>query len=133
MTPTSFNERLPRFSPDGRWLAYLSDETGADEVYVQSYPDPAKRWRVSTDGGESPAWAQGAELFYVNGDRMMMVTMGDRPSVPRVLFEAPLPDQFAGSPDGQRFLMIQRASPTHINVVLDWFEELKRRVPAGRR
>ena len=78
---------------------------------VQSYPDPAKRWRVSTDGGESPAWAHGAELFYVNGDRMMMVTMGDRPSVPRVLFEAPLPDQFAGSPDGQRFLMIQTRQP----------------------
>ena len=116
----------------------------APEVYVQSYPVTGRRWQVSTGGGQDPTWARdGRELFYRNGQKMMSVQIDRgadlRPSTPRLLFEGdyvfgePVID-FDVHPDGQRFLMIQPSRPdppvTHINIVLNWFEELKRRIPA---
>ncbi len=139
----------PRFSPDGHWLAYISNESGSSEVYVQPYPGPGGRWQISTDGGKEPVWnPNGRELFYRNGNKMMAVEIatqhGFSPGKPRMLFEG----QYAMGPattsnydvssDGQRFLMVkptdqEQAPPTQINVVLNWFEELKRRVPSGTK
>src|SRR5712692_774487 len=146
---TPFDETLPRFSPDGHWLAYISDESGRYEIYVQPYPGPGGKWQISTEGGTAPVWnPNGRELFYRSGDKMMAVDIATQPGfaagTPRMLFEgpyepAPVPiDNYDVSPDGQRFLMIKpseqaQAAPTQINVVLNWFEELKRRVPAGKK
>jgi eukaryotic-like serine/threonine-protein kinase len=146
---TSFNESAPRFSPDGRWLAYISDESGRFEIYVQPYPGPGGKWQISTEGGREPAWnPNGRELFYRSGDKMMAVDIITQPGFaagkPRVLFEGPyLPTplttpNYDVSPDGQRFLMLKpveqaQAAPTQINVVLNWFEELKQKVPTGKK
>jgi Tol biopolymer transport system component len=144
---TPFNEGAPRFSPDGRWLAYTSDESGRYEVYVQPYPGPGGKWLISTEGGTEPVWNRnGRELFYRAGDKMMAVDIATQPGFsagnPRMLFDGPYalspaaPPNYDVSPDGQRFLMLKPveqagAAPTQINVVLNWTEELKRLVPTG--
>jgi serine/threonine-protein kinase len=146
---TPFNESVPSFSPDGRWLAYISDESGHFEVYVQPYPGPGGKWQISTDGGTEPVWdPNGRELFYRSGDKIMAVDIATQPGFaagkPRMLFEGPYlptPATFPNydvSPDGKRFLMLKpteqaQAAPTQINVVLNWFEELKQKVPAGKK
>ena len=141
---TPFNETVPAFSPDGRWLAYASDESGRYEIYVRPYPGPGGKWQISTAGGEQPVWnPNGRELFYRSGDKMMAVEIATEPGFaagkPRVLFEGPYATQstypdYDVSPDGQRFLMLKPAAqaeegPTQINVVLNWFEDLKRLAP----
>jgi len=140
---TRFAELFARISPDGRWLAYASDESGRFEVYVQPFPGPGGKSQASTDGGTEPAWA-GRELFYRNGDKMMAVEVTPGPSFvaakPRMLFQGPFVRSVAGfrrydvAPDGKRFVMIQRpeveSGPPQINVVLNWVEELRER---GRR
>ncbi len=142
---TPFNEWQPRFSPDGRWLAYTSNESGSAEVYVQPFPSPGAKWKISTDGGTEPLWGPtGRELFYRNGDKMMAVSLETKPafavSNPRLLFDAPyahissdIPN-YDVAPDG-RLLMVrenqQKATVTQLNVVLNWFEQLKQR--AGER
>src|SRR4029077_11465276 len=74
LVQTKFNEGQPRFSPDGRWLAYLSDETGRNEVYVQPFPGSGHRVRTSTAGGEEPIWSRdGRELFYFKDADLMAV------------------------------------------------------------
>jgi eukaryotic-like serine/threonine-protein kinase len=146
---TRFNESAARFSPDGQWLAYISDESGRFEVYVQPYPGPGGKWQISTEGGAEPVWnPNGRELFYRRGDKMMAVDIATEPSfaagTPQMLFEgryelAPFPiANYDVSTDGERFLMLKpsespEAAPTQINVVLNWFEELKRRVPTGAK
>ena len=146
---TQFNESVPRFSPDGHWLAYISDESGRFEVYVQPYPGPGGKWQISTEGGTEPVWnPNGRELFYRNGNKMMAVDTATKPSFvadkPRMLFEGqyvPTPatsPNYDVTPDGQRFLMIKPSEPaqgvpTQINVVLNWFEELKQKVPVGKK
>jgi len=147
---TRFQEGGAQFSPDGRWLAYASNESGRPEIYLQPYPGPGGKTQISTDGGTEPAWNRnGRELFYRSGDRMMAVEVTAEPSLvvgrPRMLFEGRYGSSqfpFIGtaydpSPDGQRFLMVKESdqvtSATQINVVLNWFEELKRRVPAGTK
>jgi eukaryotic-like serine/threonine-protein kinase len=148
---TPFEEGVARFSPDGRWLAYVSNESGRPEIYVQPYPGPGGKWQVSIDGGTDPVWSRnGRELFYRTGNRMMAVetTMQPRFSAgkPRMLFEGPYFSDFATafsiqtvsydvSADGQRFLVVKAneaasRSAAQINVVLNWTEELKRRVPS---
>jgi Tol biopolymer transport system component len=146
---TPFNEADPRFSPDGRWIAYMSDESGRSEIYAQPYPGPGGKWQISTDGGTEPVWNRNErELFYRSGNKMMAVEITTQPNFalgnPRVLFEGPyvlatVPiSNYDVSPDGRRFLMVKpteqvQAAPTQINVVLNWFEELKRRVPTGTK
>ena len=141
---TAFGEGSPLFSPDSRWLAYVSNESGRDEIYVQPYPGPGGKWPISTEGGTEPVWSvDGRELFYRLGDKMMVVEVQSEPAFssgrPQLVFEEPyLRDRFGTSnydisPDGQRFLMIKAAEeepgPGQINVVTNWFEELKRLVP----
>jgi Tol biopolymer transport system component len=146
---TPFNESAARFSPDGRWLAYISDESGRWEIYVQPYPGPGGKWQISTEGGTEPTWNRnGRELFYRSGEKMMAVDIAVQPGFaagkPKVLFEGRYnaaqgaTPNYDVSPDGQRFLMIRpveqaQSAPTQINVVLNWFEELKQKVPAGKK
>jgi Tol biopolymer transport system component len=139
---TPFNERDAKFSPDGHWIAYSSDESGSDQIYVQAFPGPGGKWQVSADGGYGPTWAaNGRELFYRNGDTMMVVSVTTRPSFsampPRVLFEGKFEENnrresnYDVAPDGQHFLMIKASEaetgPTQLHLVVNWFEELKQR------
>jgi serine/threonine-protein kinase len=124
-----------RFSPDGHWLAYVSDETGRNEVYVQSFPNLGAKHPISNGGGTRPRWAHdGRELFYQNGNETMAVPIATQPifsaGAPRLLFSG-----YGGydvARDG-RFVMVQHArsdeGATQITLVQNWFEELKRRVP----
>jgi eukaryotic-like serine/threonine-protein kinase len=145
---TPFNEGAPSFSSDGRWLAYVSNESGRPEIYVQPYPGPGGKWQISTEGGTEPVWSRnGRELFYRSGDKMMAVDITTQPGFyagkPRMLFEGQyVPSPFTAptydvAPDGQRFLMLkaneQAQAPAQINVVLNWFEELKQKVPPGKK
>lgn len=145
---TPYEETAPKFSPDGRWLAYCSDETGQREIYVLPYPGPGGKWQISTEGGQEPVWnPSGRELFYRSGSKVMAVEIdtkfGFSAGKPKMLFDGPyLPTgasfpYYDVSPDVQRFLMLKPSepsqAPTQINVVLNWFEELKQKVPAGRK
>jgi Tol biopolymer transport system component len=145
---TPATEGAAAFSPDGHWLAYVSDESGRFEVYVQPYPGPGGKWQISTDGGTEPVWNRnGRELFYRSGNKMMAVDITVQPGFtvgkPRVLFEGsyvPTPatiPNYDVSPDGQRFLIVkedqQAKNLTQINVVLNWFEELRQKVPSGKK
>jgi serine/threonine-protein kinase len=124
------------FSPDGRWLAYDSRETGRSEIYVVSYPSRATKYQISTRGGRMPTWsARSGELFFLNADTMMVSRVstsgGFDWDAPRALFAEPdLADLMHGygvTADGRRFLVPTRnpdAAVTEINVVLNWFEEL---------
>lgn len=137
---TAFNEQDPQPLPDGRWMAYRSDESGRDEVYVQGFPVPGARTQISSDGGSEPVWARsGRELFYRNGDKVMVVAVEAgstfRAGLPRVLFEAQYDRVVWGqanydvSPDGRRFLMIKtevQPPSTELRLIVNWFAELLR-------
>jgi Tol biopolymer transport system component len=148
---TTAEERFPAFSPDGKWLAYVSDESGRPDVYIQPFPGPGPRVLVSPAGGIAPAWrGDGAELFYTvntGGVSMHAVSItatssGLSVGAPRRLFDG----QYAsGTPargydvtaDGQRFVFARTVSsrpPPSPQMVLveNWFEELRRLAPAGR-
>ena len=138
-----FREHAGTFSPDGRWLAYVSNESGVDEVYVRPYPGPGSAVIVSNRGGTEPVWARdGTELFYRKGDEMLAARVEKEPSfaarAAQVLFEGDYALGFGSpnydvSPDGQQFVMVRRAGEgeraLQINVVQNWLEELKRLVP----
>jgi serine/threonine-protein kinase len=144
-----FNETYPDFSPDGRLIAYTSDESGREEVYVRDFPGPGMKQQVSNQGGAQPLWARkGRQIFYLRGDQVWAVDVrtegGSATSKPRLLFEKPGYD--VGGPvrvydlsqDGQRFLMVnveqRKSTPiTEMILIQNWFEELKRLVPAGKK
>jgi dipeptidyl aminopeptidase/acylaminoacyl peptidase len=141
---TSYEETAPQFSPDGKWLAYSSDESGRREIFVQPYPGPGGKWQISNDGGQEPVWnPKGSELFFRSGKTIMAVNIetksGFSADKPRMLFEGgylPTAASFPYydvSPDGERFLMLkpveQASAPAQINIVLNWFEELKTKAP----
>ena len=134
-----FSQSQPRFSPNGRWIAYVSDESGRNEVYVTEYPASAAKYLISTTGGGNPLWSDNTEeLFYVRQNQVLVVAIGDQtefvPAPPEVLFEVEEVDfvTLTGvTSDGQRLLVgLSGTTPiTEINIVLNWFEELKERVP----
>ncbi len=144
LVQTDYEEAVARFSPDGRYLAYHSNEPGQYEVYVQPYPGVEGRRQVSSGGGIDPIWSPGGdELFYHNGPQVRaarietepVLTVGTR----RVVFEGSFLN-FPGpiydlAPDG-RFLLLESveeaSTSRHLNVVVNWFEELKRLVPVDR-
>jgi dipeptidyl aminopeptidase/acylaminoacyl peptidase len=139
---TAFNNRDPQISPDGHWMAYVSDETKRFEVYVQPFPPPGRKWQISSGGGSQPTWrADGKELFFVSGQKLQAVDMrlGKNFAIgtPHVLFEMRTHITTGGgknyvpSRDGQRFLInsLLDATASPINVVLNWQEEPKRLVP----
>ena len=141
---TEFAERDAEIFPDGRWMAYQSDQSGQDEVYVRPFPNVDDgQWQISTSGGEYPLWASnGRELFYVRRTALMTVPVQTgssfTPGTPEVIFEG---DYFTGAsrsydvtPDGQRFLMIKanvggEGPSSRVILVQNWFEELRRLVP----
>ena len=134
------NELEARLSPDGRWIAYVSNESGEREVYVQAFPEPRGRWMVSTRGGGNPLWSRdGKELFFVSSDGRLMavgVNAGDafKTSQPEPLFavslKGSLGSSFDVSPDGQRFLLNAQAETDTSNLgatlILNWPEVLQR-------
>jgi len=143
-----YSESQPQISPDGKWIAYVSDESGASEVYVRPFPEVNKgKAQVSTSGGGSPLWSPDArELYYRSGDAVMMVPVESgpafKPGKAAVLFQGTYSGGRAVSqvslwdisPDGKRFLMLKETDAAaeatrKINIVVNWFEELKQRVP----
>ena len=139
---TPSNETGPVFSPDGDWLAYRSNESGRQEIYVQPFPATGAKWQISTEGGEEAAWASSGEVFYRNGTKMMAVDIITEPTfshgTPKVLFEGSYylygpRATYDVTPDGQKFLMIKTGEQqvSELNVVQNWFEELKRLVPTN--
>jgi Tol biopolymer transport system component len=140
-----FNLAHPVLSPDGRWMAYDSDESGRVEVYVQSYPDPIqKRWKVSPSYGSEPLWTRGGrELVYRSGDSVLAVSMDlqrGQSGPPTLLFAGPYPDNpgftrprsYDASRDGERFLMTKLPTglpEPRVMVVENWFSELRAKVP----
>lgn len=141
---TAFAEGEAAFSPDGRWVAYASDQTGEFEVWVRPFPGPGSPTRVSPAGGHDPIWARsGRELFYQQGQKLMAAEVAGGETAlqfktPRMLFdggfipwEPNTPRSYDVSPDG-RFVMIE-PTPTYsqrFTVVVNWFEELRRRAAA---
>ena len=139
---SEFAENAAAISPSGRYIAYSSNESGQNEIYVRPFPNVDDgKWQISRDGGTEPVWApRGQELFYRNGQAMMVVGIKTEPTFtygsPEVLFTGnyltgPENQQYDIAPDGQQFLMIkqEQTGVSQINVVLNWFEELKERVP----
>jgi Tol biopolymer transport system component len=141
---TASNESQGQFSVDGKWLAYVSDESGRYEVYVQPIPSDGRRWPISTAGGTEPRWSRdGRELFYISGAQTLVavpvsIGAGFQPGPAHTLFEGvqtTLGGSYQPSPDGQGFLMLARAEgdatpgPPPITVALNWQERLKARVP----
>ena len=139
---TEANERNAKFSPNGRWIAYTSDESGINQIYVQSFPDSGGKRQVSTNGGYHLAWrSDGKEFFYISSDKKIMAVdvKTDGPTfevgTPKALFEVRVPSfnsaqaQFAVAADGQKFLVANTAgeiTSAPINVVLNWTADLKR-------
>jgi Tol biopolymer transport system component len=152
-----FNEAMPRVSPDGRWLAYISNESGRYEVYVRPFPGPGGRVQVSDGGGTEPVWApDGRRLFYRTGDRFVAATLTSAPAAGapaagapsltvagrRALFEGRYQSvvsvvaapSYDVSPDGTRFAVLRPATENReVVVVLDWLAEVRARVAAARR
>jgi len=145
---TSFNELMPDVSPDGRWLAYISDESGIFEIYVRPFPDiNAGRWQVSTGGGTEPLWARDGETLFYRGEEALMavpveIAQGFAAGNPEVVFEGSQYSVGLGfggrsydTVDGERFLMIRpfqdASSTTQFIVVLNWLRELERLVPTA--
>ncbi len=153
---TPFPEGGGKFSPDGKWVVYCSMESGKAEIYAQPWPGPGSKIQISSDGGMDPVWRRdGKEIFYRNGKKMMAVAVENlpvfKPGKPQALWEGDYmfgPSSGCGikgatttsydvSSDGQRFLMIretdQNMYATRIVVVLNWIEELKRKMADAAR
>ena len=145
---TPFNEFQAQISPDGRWIAYASDESGRWEVYVQSFPELGAKRAISSGGGSEPQWRRdGRELFYVTPDGTLMtvnVMAGStlQAGRPTPLFRTPIPitgemnsrrNHYVASPDGQRFL-VNAASDAQesITVLVNWTSRLRADRPAPR-
>jgi len=153
LVQTRFAEGSPKFSPDGHWIAYTSNESGRNEIYVQAYPGPGAKIQISVDGGTDAVWRpNGGELYYRDGDKMMVVQVNTKGSFqaskPTLLWRGhyalglgsqcgppgTTSSNYDVTADGQRFLMIENdeTAPAQINVVLNWTEELKRIIQTKR-
>jgi serine/threonine-protein kinase len=132
------DELAPTVSPDGRWVAYVSDQSGRDEIYVTSFPSPAGRVQTSDGGGTSPAWSSdGKELFYVEGNDLIAVQLAFDPSLRVVGREALFSGNFVQyrwqrqydvHPDGKHFVMLENPPRGDVEVITNWFSELEERM-----
>jgi hypothetical protein len=138
---TPFNERAIALTPDGRWLAYVSNETGTDEVYLRRPQQGSPRWRVSSGGGAAPRWARaGRELFFWAGDTLLVVPVGNE-AQPRVGQPSPvlvgrflsnaLAINYDVASDGGRIVLVQSdhegaEGGEEVHVVLHWAEHFQR-------
>ena len=144
LVQTRFNEHGPAISPDGGWLAYCSDESGREEIYIQRFPGTGDKRQVSTDGGREPVWSRsGDSLFYRSANRIFATSVSLSPAFaagrPTLIAEGDfVPSPIGGvpsydvSPDGRSVLIARESrqrAPSSIQVVLNWFEELKAKVP----
>ena len=137
-TTSNSHELMPSVSPDGRWLAYVSDETGAAEVYIRPFPGPGARYLVSASGGSEPRWApDGRQLFYRNGRKMLVARVSTVPALSvsgrDELFEGNYATNAAHqnydvTRDGQGFYMLQRDADVEVVIVLNWLTELRARL-----
>jgi Tol biopolymer transport system component len=137
---SQFAEVRARFSPDGKWFVYQSNESGDSEIYVRPFPGPGGQWQVSTNGGVEPRWSDdGREIFYLDATRNMVsvpVELGQtfEAGLPEILFEGRLfpvvqRNRYVASRDGQRFLTLSPMTGTAIpptTVVLNWHAGLER-------
>ena len=133
---TQFEEKHARFSPDGRWIAFVSNESGREEVYVARFENPSEKWSISTSGGSSPRWnGNGKELFYLSSDKKLMSvsvktgTTTFEAGVPAVLFKVDsiTEDDYDVTADGQRFLInnnVAGGKSSPFTVVLNWTADL---------
>ncbi|MGA7791752.1 MAG: protein kinase [Candidatus Acidiferrales bacterium] len=146
----AFIEGDPTFSPDGRWLAYQSNESGILEVYVQPFPGPGGKWQISNGSGTVPKWSRnGKELFYRTPDNKIMVVtytasrdsfQAGKPQLwsPGQFTDRGGPSNFDLHPDGKRFAVLktpgteQNAAVNHVSFVFNFFDELRRKVPVGK-
>jgi len=146
-----FAELEPTFSPDGRWLAYMSNESGSYEVYVRPFPSPGGKWQVSTGGGLYPKWSRnGKELFYRTEDSKLMVVSysasGDSFHADKPLLWSPgqFTDRGLGNygfdlhPDGKRIAVLkapgteQTAAVNKVSFIFNFFDELRRKLSPGK-
>jgi serine/threonine-protein kinase len=149
---TSFNERHPTFSPEGRWLAYDSNESGTVQVYIRAFPDKGGKWQISNGGGVYPEWSRsGRELFFRTSDNHIMVTAytvnGDSFVAEKQLewSQKQLAEpgiagvNYAVAPDGKRIAalmpteaLVAQKAQSHVIFLENFFDEVRRRVPAGK-
>jgi Tol biopolymer transport system component/predicted Ser/Thr protein kinase len=149
---TPYNERHPAVSPDGRWIAYQSDESGRYDVYVRPFPGPGGKWQISNGGGQLPVWSpDGRELFFQNLDNRIMVADCETKNQsfiagkPRLWSDQQLHDvsgllNYDLALDGKRFAVLpnvhapaEEKGAVHIAFLLNFFDELRRRVPLGAK
>jgi Tol biopolymer transport system component len=148
---TSFDERNPSFSPDGRWLAYTSDESGTFQIYVRAFPDKGGKWQISNDGGLYPTWSRnGRDLFFETTDNHIMVAtyetkadsfIADKPRVwsDTKLANVGLNGNYDLAPDGKRIAALMpsdtaqgQQAQNHVIFLINFFDEIRRRVPPGK-
>ena len=141
---TEFNETFPTISPDGKWIAYVSDESGNNEVYVRSYPDTGTAWQISTGGGGSPLWSRdGSELYFTFENKMLAVPIETRPTFgagrPEVIieggFSTAYPRNFDIAPDGRSVTVRHtggETGKTELRMLLSWQEAMRRTTSGGR-
>jgi serine/threonine-protein kinase len=149
---TSTGNSYAAFSPDGRWLAYADAEAGSYEVYVRAFPDKGTKVQISNAGGLIPVWSRTArELFYRTEDHRIMVAnytvkgetfVADKPRVwfgKQLLANLGTAPSFDLAPDGKRFVVLMpaespepRETQSHVTLVVNFFDEVRRRVAAGR-
>jgi len=153
---TPFEERGGIFSPDGHWIAYVSNKSGQNDVFARPYPGPGNEVTISVGGGGEPVWApSGRELFYRHDGKLLVVPIQATASslavgAPTRVFDDPYLSDIGGSagamanydisPDGKRFVMVEEprqtrsagSEPVRLQVILNWFEELKQRAPTGK-
>jgi Tol biopolymer transport system component len=145
-----FIVQSPAFSPDGRWLAYHSTESGPLEVYVRPFPGPGGKWQISTAGGVAPKWSRnGKELFYRTlDDKIMMITYtasgesfrADKPQLwsPGQFTDRGATYNFDLHPDGKRFAVLKAPGAEHtaavnkVSFIFNFFDEIRRKVPSGK-
>jgi serine/threonine-protein kinase len=148
-----YDETSPAFSPDGRWLAYVSNESGSNEVYVRPFPGPGGKWQISTGGGQFPKWSRtDKELFYRSPDSKLMVAAYTASGDSFVAGKPQLwsPGQFINltnlgpfynfdlHPDGKRFAVVKTPGPgegtlvNKVTFIFNFFDELRRKVPTGK-
>jgi serine/threonine-protein kinase len=145
----SFNNGSPKFSPDGRWIAYSSNESGDSQIYVRAYPDRGAKWQISSKGGARPIWSRnGRELFFTSGDGRINVVsyavkgdslLADQPKVWSEWRSTDASSTFDLTPDGKRIFALVPANAAdaqqdqhHLVLLLNFADELQRKVRTGK-